>query len=60
MFTDVYCEMFTSLETDYKFRTAPELQGLIPVIYCEKCGFEFFDYYAMLPFFFGSGLAKHG
>ena len=28
-----------------------------PVIYCEKCGYEFFEYYALLLFFFRRCLA---
>ena len=30
MFTDVYCEMFTSLKTDYKFRNSSRITGTYP------------------------------
>ena len=44
---------------NHKVKKTPELQRLIRVIYCEKCEYELFEY-AMLSFFFRSGLARHG
>ena len=37
-----------------------ETTSRIIAIYCEKCEYEFFDYYALLLLFFRSYLARHG
>ena len=43
----------------YKCRNhKPELWRLLPVIYCEKCEYEFFEYYALVLLFFRSCLAS--
>ena len=36
-----------------------ELQQLLPVIYYEKCEYDFFEYYALLLLFFRNCLAKN-
>ena len=50
----------TILIKSLKFRNNPELQWLLLVIYCENCEYEFFEYYALLLFFFRNGLARNG
>ena len=38
----------TILIESLKFRTNSRIIALIPVIYCEKCEYEFFEYYAII------------
>ena len=49
----------TILIESLKFRNNSKLQWFLPVTYCENCECEFFEYYALLLFFFRSGLARH-